>query len=49
VGSEDFSKRAENILKEIDRLAAELDMVYKSKRNESRQEPPPPRRERNKK
>lgn len=52
--SEDLSKRAENILKEIDRLASELDLVYKTRRNESRQEPrqeptPPPRREREKK
>jgi hypothetical protein len=49
VSSEDLLKRAENITKEIDRLASELDSVYKAKRVEARQEPNPPRRERKKK
>ena len=49
VSSEDLSLRAEKIVREIDRLAADLDLVYRSKRNESRKETPPaPRRQRKK-
>jgi len=41
VSSENLSLRANNIIKEIDRLASELDLVYKEKRRQSRSEPTP--------
>tara|TARA_B100000424_G_scaffold271584_1_gene275029 strand:+ start:2015 stop:2332 length:318 start_codon:yes stop_codon:yes gene_type:complete len=48
VSSENLSLRANNIIKEIDRLASELDLVYKEGRKESRLEKPTPRKNKGK-